>query len=132
VLSVIRIKVREKLHTLTEGSLSENSDLATRGKVVGNFTKGNGVGEPEIYTFLQQGDPSEGKERLPGMTQEAIKEQLRTLKASGDYGRVIRAAGGRREGREVRGLKTEGNPRETTKTKNCRIDSLYNNGQGAP
>jgi len=71
VLSAVRVIARQKLRRFcTEGSLSANGYDRRTG--LGHFTKGNGVGEPEIYAFLQQPGLSGGTERLPGMTMVRI------------------------------------------------------------
>ena len=49
VLSAVRVLVRRTLHDMiAEGSLSGFA----KGTLLGHFTKGNGVGEPDIYAFL--------------------------------------------------------------------------------
>jgi hypothetical protein len=104
VLSAVRVIAKRKLNKfLTWSSPGKNLDLAA---IHRNFTRGNGVGGEAIYNFLHHfpddekddeaqpvraAPPGQKHERIPGMTQEAIQEQLRNLKASGDYGRIIAA-----------------------------------------
>jgi hypothetical protein len=88
VLSAVRVLAKRRLHNMAHGSVSHDELRA----IHGNFTKGNGIGEPDIYAFLHHTLPGQDKERLPAMTHAAIREQLLNLKASGDYGRVMHAA----------------------------------------